>query len=203
MIRRTQGLLRKVRQHDHGVSLAEMLITMVLLGIVSLIVTEAVMQANRLVVHNRDESTGLADVRTVTERMGRDVRDARGVECDGGLADPADPTSADPNCYAHLQLWIDTNSDYVEQTSEDVTWRISKASDGIHYNVLRTVGTGAAATTQKQASTLIVRFSFSYDAAPPASQVVNIGVRYDAEVGIGTSYRNLAYSVRLRNKGSA
>ena len=39
---------------------------------------------------------------------------------DGGLADPTDPTSADPNCNAHLQLWIDANSDYAQQPAEVV-----------------------------------------------------------------------------------
>jgi hypothetical protein len=180
------------------------LVTTFLLSIVSLIATSAVIGTNRMLVNARDENEGMSDVRTVIERMGRDIRDARGVTCDGGLADPSDATSADPSCNAHLQLWIDYNSDYVMDDSEIVTWRLTKNADGLHYNVERVQGNGLNGNvpiTQIQASTLVVRFAFTYDVAPPDTKVVNIGMRYDSEVGIGTAYRNVAFSARLRNKG--
>jgi prepilin-type N-terminal cleavage/methylation domain-containing protein len=190
---------------DAGVTLVEVIVTMLLLGIVSTIVTTAVIQANQIVLHTRDETTGLTDVRNVVERLGRDVRDARGVVCDGGLADPSDNTSADPSCNSHLQLWIDYDADYVVDNDEIVTWRLQAEPDGEHFSVLRIRGNGLAGNvplTQRSASTLVMRFAFTYDAAPPASQVVRIGMRYDAEVGVGTDERQIAFSARLRNKGT-
>ena len=178
---------------------------MLLLGIVSTIVTTAVIQANQIVLHTRDETTGLTDVRNVVERLGRDVRDSRGVVCDGGLADPSDITSADPDCNAHLQLWIDYDADYVVDDDEIVTWRLQAEPDGEHFSVLRVRGNGLngnVPVTQRSASTLVMRFAFTYDATPPDSQVVRVGMRYDAEVGVGTDERQIAFSARLRNKGT-
>lgn len=198
--------LRRAGDRDKGLTLIEVLITLFLLSVVSIIATTALIGANRLLVGARDENQGMSDVRTVIERMGRDVRNARGVTCDGGLADPSDSTSSDPSCNSHLQLWIDYNSDYVMNNDEIVTWRLTKGTDGVHYNVVRVQGNGVAGNvpvSQIQASTLVVKFAFTYDTAPPASQVVNIGMRYDSEVGIGTAYRNVAFSARLRNKGTS
>jgi prepilin-type N-terminal cleavage/methylation domain-containing protein len=202
-----RAVVARVRDADRreaGLTLIEVLVTVFLLGIVSLISTGAVIQSNKLLVASRDENEGMSDVRTVIERMGRDIRDARGVTCDGGLADPADSTSSDPSCNSHLQLWVDYDSDYVMDDSEIVTWRLTKGSDGLHYNVVRIQGNGQNGNvpiSQIQASTLVVKFAFTYDSTPPATQVVNIGMRYDSEVGIGTAYRNVAFSARLRNKG--
>jgi prepilin-type N-terminal cleavage/methylation domain-containing protein len=198
--------LRRTGDREKGLTLIEVLITLFLLSVVSIIATTALIGANRLLVGARDENEGMSDVRTVIERMGRDVRNARGVTCDGGLADPSDSTSSDPSCNSHLQLWIDYNSDYVMNNDEIVTWRLTKGTDGVHYNVVRVQGNGVAGNvpvSQIQASTLVVKFAFTYDTTPPASQVVNIGMRYDSEVGIGTAYRNVAFSARLRNKGTS
>ena len=191
-------------RRDAGVTLIETLVSMMLLGVVSLIASVAVMEANGVVVHTRDETTGLSDVRTVIERMGRDVREARGVVCDGGLADPTDASSSDPTCQSHLQLWIDYDSDYTPDNDEIVTWRLVANADGQHYNVMRVRGNGLGGNVPvsvRQASTLVVQFAFTYDAVPPATQVVNIGMQYDAEVGIGSDFRDVAFSARLRNKG--
>ena len=83
---------------------------MMLLAVVSTLVLTAVIQASRVLTQNDDENTGLQDAKVIMDRLGRDVREARAVVCDGGLADPTDTTSADPSCSAHLQLWIDYNS---------------------------------------------------------------------------------------------
>ena len=196
--------LRRAGDREKGLTLIEVLITLFLLSVVSIIATTALIGANRLLVGARDENEGMSDVRTVIERMGRDVRNARGVTCDGGLADPSDSTSSDPSCNSHLQLWIDYNSDYVQGNDEIVTWRLVANTDGLHYNVMRVRGNGLGGNvpvSARQASTLVVQFAFTYDATPPASQVVNIGMQYDAEVGIGSDFRDVAFSARLRNKG--
>jgi len=186
-------------------TLVELLVSIVLLGVVSALVSSAVVQAQRLFVRNDDEGRGLADAKIVLERLGRDVREAREALCDGGLADTSVPTSADPNCAAHLQVWIDDNSDYLQQPSEVVTWRLRKAQDGSHFDVLRIQGNGLSGnvpTTTVLATSLIVRTLFTYDTAVPQNAtLVNVSMKYDAIVGAGSDIREAVFSARLRNKG--
>ena len=190
---------------DRGISLIELLVTMILMGVVSSLVVGAVAQAGRILTHTDDEEKGLQDAKVILDRLGRDVRESREAVCDGGLADPTDPTSADPSCAAHLQLWVDSNSDYMKQPTEVITWRLEENADGVHFDVWRIQGTGAggsAVKTQRQATSLIVRMAFSYDAPSFADvQEVNLGMRYDSNVGAGTAEREVAFSARLRNKG--
>jgi prepilin-type N-terminal cleavage/methylation domain-containing protein len=195
---------RVPQRDDRGMTLVELLVTVILLAVVGSLVTAAMVNASRSVLHVDDENKGLQDAKVILDRMGRDVRQARGVVCDGGLADPSDPTSTDPSCLAHLQLWIDSDSDYLQDTNEVVTWRLESNADGEHYDVWRVVGTGGAAKRQRQASTLIVKTVFSYETGKPVeqSQVVNIGMTYDAKVGVGSDIRHAAFTARLRNKGT-
>lgn len=201
------AIAERLRGHggDRGVTLVELLVTMFLIGVVSSLVVGAVVQSSRAIVHTEDEDRGLQDAKVILDRLGRDVRESRGVVCDGGLADVSDPTSSDPGCNAHLQLWVDSNSDYVRQETEVITWRLKQNPDGEHYDVWRTVGTGVGGTPvteQRQASTLIVRFAFTYDDADFAKvQEVDMRMNYDAVVGRGTGDRWVAFSARLRNKG--
>ena len=200
------SILQRLR-HETGVTLIETLVVMLLLGVVGSLVTDAVISSSRNLTHVDDENTGLQDAKVILERMGRDLRDARGIVCDGGLADPAIVTSTDPLCRAHLQMWVDSNSDYARQESEVITWRLMSSSDGVHYDVYRIVGTGLNGNvpiSRREASTLIVNIAFDYDtsAAPNDAQVVHIGMNYDAIVGRGTGFRKVAFSVRLRNKGT-
>lgn len=190
---------------DRGLTLIELLVTMLLMGVVSSLVVGAVAQSGRALTHTEDEERGLQDAKVILDRLGRDVRESRGVVCDGGLADTSDPSSSDPGCNAHLQLWVDANSDYVRQETEVITWRLKQNPDGQHYDVWRTVGTGVGGTPvveQRQASTLIVRFAFTYD-DPDFSKVQQVDMRmnYDAFVGRGSGDRWVAFSARLRNKG--
>lgn len=189
---------------DDGVTLIETLVTMFLLAIVSSLVVGAVVQSSRVLTLTDDENRGLQDAKVILDRLGRDVRESRGVVCDGGLADPSDPASTDPDCLAHLQLWVDGNSDYLQQPTEVITWRLQKNADGVHFDVYRVVGTGAGGTPvtqQRQASALIVQIAFGYDATSfDAVREVRMGMTYDAIVGRGSDVRQVATTARLRNK---
>lgn len=193
---------RRLRADDAGLTLIELMVTMILLAVVSTLVVTAVSQAGRILTHTDDEAIGLADAKVILDRLGRDIRESRSTECDGGLADPGDPTSADPICAAHLQLWIDANSDYARQSSEVVTWRLQQNPDGVHFDVWRITGTGVSAVARRQASSLIVRMAFTYD-QPSFDDVqeVTLRMQYDAIVGRGTDVRDVAFAARLRNKG--
>jgi len=179
-------------------TLIELLVTMILLGVVSTLVVTAVIQSSRILTHNDDEATGLADAKVILDRLGRDIREARSVVCDGLLADPTDVTSVDVTCERHLQLWVDSNSDYIQQPSEVITWRLQKNGD--HYDVFRVVGTGVG---RRQASSLIVNALFKYDGGTgiaATAREVNVSITYDSIVGRGSAPRVASLSARLRNK---
>ncbi|HET7736639.1 MAG TPA: type II secretion system protein [Nocardioidaceae bacterium] len=178
-----------------GLTLVELLVTMTLLGVVGTLVTAAVVNASQGLVHVEDENKGLQDAKVILDRMSRDARHARSIVCR--------TDAADPNCEKHLELWVDKNSDYVPSDDEIVTWQLEPDPDGNHFDVYRVVGTGASATRQRQASTLIVETLFRYETGKTVeqSQLVKMTLTYDAMVGLGTQERQAHFTARLRNKG--
>jgi prepilin-type N-terminal cleavage/methylation domain-containing protein len=196
------GALRSRRHDESGLTLVELLVTMMLLAVVSTLVVSAVAQTVRVLTQTQDEATGLNDAKVVLDRLGRDIREARGVVC---LPDPTDP-----ECKAHLQLWIDSNSDYALQDEEIVTWKLLPNPDSVHYDVWRYVGPeGAHVAEHRQASSLIVEIAFCYDDNPdpvlcagfyPEVEQIRIRMQYDALIGRGTELRDVGFAVRLRNK---
>ena len=187
---------RRVR--DAGTTLIELLVTMTLLGVVSSLIVVGVQQASRVLTHTDDENRGLQDAKVILDRLSRDIRQARGVVCDGA--------AGDTYCRQHLQLWIDADSDYLTDPQEIVTWKLEDNPDGEHFDVWRVQGVAPATPTQKrQASALIVKTLFSYDVGvdvdPGPATLVTLNMEYDAIVGRGTNIKQASVSVRLRNKG--
>ncbi|EYR64451.1 hypothetical protein N866_10820 [Actinotalea ferrariae CF5-4] len=187
---------------DSGLTLIELLVTMLLLGVVSTLVVTAVSQSVRVLTQTQDESTGLNDAKTVLDRVARDIRQARSVSCT--------PTAADPDlCFKSLTLWIDADSSYTQEADERVTWELQLNADGEHYDVWRIEGdpTDPLSPRQVQASSLIVDVLFKYfdeagnEIQPADADIVNFTMQYDAILDRGTERREAAFSARLRNKG--
>lgn len=201
---RLAGRLREdSREDSRGITLVETLVVMLILGVVGSVTTAALVsthEQHRLV---DDESRGLADVRVVVERLGRDVRQARSI--DAGATG------------AKLVLWIDYNSDYirdpVSQPDEIVTWQLQAQGAGsTRYNVLRQTSGGVS---RVEARTLVSDIAFHYyptaggsemvvpstgltasDAS--AATVVTAELKYDAMNGAG-AFRVTTFTERLRN----
>jgi prepilin-type N-terminal cleavage/methylation domain-containing protein len=200
-MRRVREALR--RRGDEGMSLVEVLVVIMLLGIVGTITLRSVIDSGKLVRIVNDQSDGLADVRIALERVARDARDARSVLCN-----PAGTPAAlltDTTCQYHLQLWIDYDSDYVKDTSEVVTWNLQPGSNSGQYDLVRRVQSG---TTQVQARTIVSNVAFTYDLPPGATEpvpgdphttIVNVNMSYDALTNTGTRTRTVTASARLRN----
>ena len=189
---------RMHRARDVGMTLIELLVAMSLLGVVSSLVVVGVRDAARVMTHNDDENRGLQDAKIILDRLSRDIRQARGVVCDGA--------GGDTYCKQHLQLWIDDDSDYVQDAAEVVTWKLEDNPDGEHFDVWRVQGISPATPAQKlQASALIVKTLFTYDVGantdPSPATLVSLKMEYDAIVGRGIDIKQAAVSVRLRNKG--
>lgn len=188
---------------DEGITLVEVLLVMVLLAIVSTLVTRAVIDSHKVVRMTDDQTQGLADVRIAAERLGRDIRESRSVVCNP-TGTPAALAAADPTCQYHLQLWIDDNSDYVQEVAETVTWSLVAGADPGQFDLVRSVG-GAA---QTQARTIVTQVAFSYDLQPQAvapapgaahTTRVDVNMTYDAVTNSGTSDRTVSFTGRLRN----
>ncbi len=211
----------RASRDERGMTLIEVLVSMSLLGVVSALVIVGVQNAVRVVSHTDDENRGLQDAKVILDRLSRDIRQARGVVCD-----EAPPANGDPivdaqglpvRCPDYVQLWIDDDSDYLEDSGEIVTWQLSANADNIHFDVWRCRGAlaagdpcdGSAVGVQRrlQASALIVRTLFNYEdgagapVQPEDATLVRLRMDYDAIVGRGVDVKQATVSARLRNKG--
>lgn len=212
-------ILQRARE-TRGMTLIELLIAMTLLGVVSSLVVVGVREAVRVMTHSDDENRGLQDAKVILDRLSRDIREARGVVCDDPDPAPGDPVvdvdGLPTRCPDYVQLWIDDDSDYLEDADEVVTWQLSENADGVHFDVWRCRGSlgadpcdGEATGVEKrlQASALIVRTLFNYGDAsgapvePEDATLVRLKMDYDAIVGRGVNVKQASVSVRLRNKG--
>lgn len=199
-------LLDRARDRDAqaGVTLVETLVVMVLLTIVGTLVTSAVVDSHKVVRIVEDQSQGLVDVRVASERLSRDIRQARSVVCNPAGTDPV-LAAADPTCLFHLQLWIDYDSDYVQQAAETVTWSLDDSSRPGQFDLVRQIGSGTGVV---QARTIVLKVAFTYDLAPAAAapppgakrtSVVNVGMTYDSNTRSGTKPKTVSFTGRLRN----
>ena len=224
--------MRNERENGQsGMTLIELLVAMTLLGVVSSLVLVGVQGAIRVMTHTDDENRGLQDAKVILDRLSRDIREARSVVCDDpapGALDPVledfdhdgnpgtPPIKVHKRCPDRAQLWIDDDSDYLEDSTEVVTWELAANADGIHYDVWRCKGAlggstcdGNAAGVEHrlQASALIVRTLFYYEDAagtvvePESATLVSLKMDYDAIFGRGVDVKQAAVSTRLRNKG--
>lgn len=189
---------------DGGFTLVELLVALVLFGIIGTLTLTAVINTQHDYRLAGDQAQGLSDVKVASERLARDIRDARAVVCDNA--------ASDPTCTRHLQLWIDYNSDYVQDPGEVVTWQIVPETAGLgicgptgHCTLLRTVN----GTSAVEARTIVTNVAFTYDVlpatsfAPPAGQphtrLVNTTMTYDALTKGGTQPKQVSFTARLRN----
>lgn len=190
---RLRRRLEPVRD-DRGVSLVELLVTMILLAVVSTVLVGAVVSTHGLFRKTDHEASGQTDVRTTIERLGRDVRNARSVDA-GATA-------------SQLVLWIDSDSDYKKQPDEVVTWTLSAGVNG-HFDVARTVD----GQTTRTARLVISQLAFQYQTesggaflAPPLTQAQADSVRlitsdilYASDASRAEAARHTVFTERLRN----
>ena len=180
---------------EGGFTLVELSIVMLLLSLVGVMAYQALFSGYRTLGQQDDETRGLADVKFVVERMGRDLRAARGI--DSG----ADGT--------RLSMWIDRNADYIRTNNEIVTWTIQPKAGSSQFNVVRQVGTSPVSSSTIVGETLVQQIAFSYSPAPPALpvgaafapriQIVKVGMTYDAIPGQYATSKQEIFNIRMRN----
>ena len=190
----TASMRRALRRPrgDAGLSLVEVLVAITLLSIVLTMTVAAFVRTNRATRRTTDEADGLADVRTVTERLAKDALAARGV-------DP-DPTRSNAS---KLTLWVDYDSNYVQSNAETVTWSlVANATDSNHFDIVRSTLAGDSKVIGR---TLVSNLAFEYDTvtASVLTKTVTVQMTYDANVGGAAGTRTVNFRVRLRNVGDA
>ena len=190
------------RAGQAGLTLVELMVTTLLLGIIGTIVISTFLTGSRTLGRVDDDVQGQGDQRIVSERILRDLREARGVETPTAADLTADPDVAKRK----LTIWIDYNANYKRETGEVVTWLLSTttSADG-HYNVVRAVNDG---TSQVVARALVSGIAFAYrndknatltGAAVSTASVVVVTMEYDAIIGAFLQKKYTTFDARMRN----
>lgn len=167
---------------ERGVTIVELLITVLLIGVVIAIASPALLSGFNVVNQTDEDTRGLADIKLFVERMSRDLRAARKVYATS-IAD-------------RMTLWIDYNSDYKATPDEKVTWGLEAQASGPLFNVVRTTAAGGS---ELASQTVINGMNFTYSPAPEATRFVQVNVEYDAEPGRDGSVKTAGFDIRLRN----
>jgi Tfp pilus assembly protein PilW len=182
---------------DDGTTLVETIVAILIMSVLGAIILAATIATQRSLRVSDNETTGQNDVALAVDLLSRDIRSARGVVCD--------QVAPDTTCQAHLQLWIDANSNYKQDSGETVTWRLRLASDNVHYDLVRETDGGNSKTA---ATTIVQNVAFAYDTQPkttqpapgqPTTRVVSVKMFYNANPSAGTGTRTVAFSTLLRN----
>jgi type II secretory pathway pseudopilin PulG len=189
--------LRRLRG-ESGVTLVEIAITLAIFSMVSALLMNTLATTSTATAHVDDQNRGLADLQTVSERMSRDLRVARGIDT-GATA-------------SQLTIWIDSDSDYKRETEESVTWRIKCrsgidcGSDERQYDVERVVGDpDEPQSVHVVGQSLVSGIAFEYllDGVATldhqAATSVKVSMQYDAIVDAFAKLNIVDFEVRLRN----
>jgi prepilin-type N-terminal cleavage/methylation domain-containing protein len=169
---------------DAGVSLPEVLVASILMAVVASICVGVVINVMGGFGKTDNDLRGLQDVRTLQERLSRDLLQARGL------------TSTSSS--SQLTAWIDDNGDYLQASTELYRWQLVTAGGSSQRQVQRiNVGTGK---TEIIARTVVSSTLFVYSPSPAdAATVVDVDLQYNPEVGKLSKPRRVNFSVRMRN----
>ncbi len=191
---------RHGRTDERGLTLVELLVAVALLSVIGTISVAAFMSGNRTFGFTDDDVRGQADLRIVTDRLARDLREARGINV-GATA-------------SALTIWTDLDADYKKEIGEIITWEVVPGSGGTsHFDVKRSVDDGTSVVVGRA---VIDAFAFSYadpdtpsayldltlaadNAKIPRVNTVTVAMTYDAIIGAYLGAKETTYKIRLRN----
>lgn len=170
------------RRDDRGISIAELVIAMMIFSLVGVMAVSGLSSSTRSIGQVDDEVQGLQDLRVVSERLSRDLRQARGIDA-----------SSNAN---QVTIWIDADADYKQTSSETITWKLLAGPNPGLYDVVRQDATGKKSIV---GHSLVSDIAFTYSPAPPKTRVVSVDMTYDAMPGRYAKLRKATFETRLRN----
>lgn len=200
------------RAGEVGMTLVELMVAMLITGIVAAMVVAAYILTTRVDRQTSQDHQALSTLRLATDRIERDLRQARRVYKDSNAS--------------RLHMWVDYDRDNQQDLSERITFEI-KTNNGLAPATAGTTSTLTRTTDDPATSPLLIadnmqlfppadvdRLTFQYlnalgataftsVAAPSASwtatTLVDIRFASDAAEGPYPAPRTLKTEVRLRN----
>jgi Tfp pilus assembly protein PilE len=175
---------------ERGITFVEMMVASAISAVVGLLLIAALSMVTRVDKFTREDSEGLGELRTATERFQKEMRQARKVY---------DSTDLPASTATIVHFWVDYNRDNQQNADERIIWRLETMSSGMR--LVRTNEQKEAASEDPfiQAVGLVSGSSFSYAPAPPATTAVTLTLRADVSSGSQPSVRTIRTQVRLRN----
>jgi Tfp pilus assembly protein PilE len=175
---------------ERGITFVEMMVATAISAVVGSLLIAALSMVTRVDRFTREDSEGLAELRSATERFQKEMRQARKIY---------DAANAPASTATTVHFWVDYNRDNQQNANEKIIWRFETLSSGMR--LVRTDEAKEAISEAPfiEAVDLISGSSFSYAPAPPSTTVVTLTLRADVSSGSQPSARTVRTQVRLRN----
>ena len=129
------------RRRDHGFTMIELLVGMVLLGVIGALLLGSVLGAQKVVQDTQDNTDLIGDTRLAVERLVRELRQAGTIDAVALPATPGEPTA--------ITFWADFDNDGARDLDaadpEVLTYRYTPATAQLTLTV--DDATGTAVTT--------------------------------------------------------
>lgn len=167
---------RSLIRDERGVTLVELMVSMLLVAFVSAAVVTGMTSAMRSANLHRDDDRAVQDLRLAKERLTRELRTA--AELQAATA-------------SSITVWIDSDADGTEDPGEVVTWEIT--ADG---SLLRSTDTSPASAVV--INLVAAESGFVFDAASIAETRL-ITVVLVVRVGTSDGTRSMQTQILLRN----
>ncbi len=174
--------LHHIATQETGLSLVELLIAMVMTAIIGSTLLSIVTSSLRTGLFASDTRATMDETRVAVERVARELRGARRVY----------PTSTGTS----LRFWTDADVDGLQDTNEQVTY--SLVANAGRTELQRSTEVSGS-TSRVVARNLSSATAFTYDVAPPDTQVVTVTFTATSIGSGGASNLTATAGVRLRN----
>ena len=169
-------LRRPLLHEDRGVTLVELMVSMLLVAFVSAAVVSGMTSAMRSANLHREDDQAVQDLRIAKERLTRELRTAAELQAASASS---------------ITVWIDADATGDEDPGEVVTWEITS------------VGSLTRSTDTAAASAVVVNLDateslFAFD-AESVDEIRLITVVLVARVGSSDGTRSMQTQILLRN----
>ncbi len=179
--------MTRLIHRDDGMTLVEVIVAVVLLGVVSAIAQTMVVGTYRASRYSDSDFQGLSDARVALDRLTKELRQAETVY-----------TGSDAS---HVQFWVDLNRDGAADPGELITYRAAPVTSatGVASVELRRSVTGTTGYTVL-ARALTSSTIFTYDTPPPGTALVTVTLTAGLNTKDAAQPRTITTQIRLRNR---